>query len=103
MRLPATEFLRRFLLHVLPAGFKRIRHYGLNANRSKQAKLARCRTVLNAPTPIAPQRESADAFVLRLTGRDAGACRHCRHGRLILIHTLPKPLRLPELHATGPP
>lgn len=50
MALPATEFLRRFLLHVVPSGFMRIRHFGLLANRHRTAKLARCRRLL-APTP----------------------------------------------------
>jgi hypothetical protein len=50
MALPATEFLRRFLLHVLPSGFMRIRHFGLLANRHRTAKLARCRRLL-APSP----------------------------------------------------
>ena len=43
MALPAEEFLRRFLLHVVPAGFRRIRHFGLLANRRRAATLARCR------------------------------------------------------------
>jgi len=46
MELPATEFLRRFLLHVVPPHFVRIRHFGLLANRARQAKLARCRQLL---------------------------------------------------------
>jgi hypothetical protein len=46
MALPATEFLRRFLLHVVPSGFRRIRHFGLLANRGRAAKLARCRALL---------------------------------------------------------
>jgi hypothetical protein len=50
MALPATEFLRRFLLHVVPSRFMRIRHFGLLANRHRAAKLERCRLLL-APTP----------------------------------------------------
>jgi hypothetical protein len=46
MELPATEFLRRFLLHVVPTGFVRIRHYGLLANRTRQEKLTRARHLL---------------------------------------------------------
>lgn len=46
MTLPAAEFLRRFLLHVVPRGFMRIRHYGILANRHREQKLARCREVL---------------------------------------------------------
>jgi hypothetical protein len=46
MELRAEEFLRRFLLHVVPPGFVRIRHFGLLANRTRQVKLARCRQLL---------------------------------------------------------
>jgi hypothetical protein len=58
MTLPAAEFLRRFLLHVVPPGFMRIRHYGIVANRHREQKLARCRELLGvaaaapAPEPI---------------------------------------------------
>jgi hypothetical protein len=54
MELRAEEFLRRFLLHVVPTGFVRIRHYGLLANRTRQAKLARARRLLAlvAATPL---------------------------------------------------
>jgi hypothetical protein len=50
MTLPAREFLRRFLLHVVPRGFVRIRHYGLVANRHRDQKLARCRDLLGVPS-----------------------------------------------------
>ena len=55
MTLSAGEFIRRFLLHVLPDGFHRIRHYGLLANGHRVAKLARCRLLLAAPTPPTPE------------------------------------------------
>jgi hypothetical protein len=51
MALDALEFIRRFLLHVLPAGFHRIRHFGFLANRHRAAKLATCRRLLAAPKP----------------------------------------------------
>jgi len=56
MELQATEFLRRFLLHVVPTGFVRIRHYGLLANRTRQEKLSRARQLLAivAATPLLP-------------------------------------------------
>ncbi len=54
MILPAEEFLSRFLLHVLPGGFVRIRHLGLLANRGRTARLARCRAFLAAVAPEAP-------------------------------------------------
>ena len=103
MRLPSHEFLRRFLLHVLPAGFKRIRHYGLTANRSKATQLAACRVTLHAVAPAPPQVESAEAFLIRLTGRDVRRCPHCPQGRLVIVQQLPQPMRLPDLRATGPP
>src|SRR5882757_4410654 len=48
MTLDAVEFVRRFLMHVLPSGFVRVRHYGLLANRHRQEKLARCRELIGA-------------------------------------------------------
>ena len=51
MTLCATEFLRRFLLHVLPSGFMRIRHFGLLANRHRKQKLEQCRSLLGVPPP----------------------------------------------------
>ena len=61
MTLAAGEFMRRFLLHVLPKGFHRIRHYGLNANTGRRANLARARTLLGQsdPEPV-PQRQGED-------------------------------------------
>lgn len=60
MRLQADEFVRRFLLHVLPTGFQRIRHYGLLGNRSREAKLERCRHLLNAPAPDSGQASESE-------------------------------------------
>ena len=56
MTLPAEEFLRRFLLHVVPAGFMRIRHFGLLANRRRAAALARCRALLEPAAPAEVHR-----------------------------------------------
>ena len=56
--LPATEFLRRFLLHVVPKGFMRIRHYGITANARRQKKLARCRET-TPDSPMLPILKSA--------------------------------------------
>ena len=51
MTLSATEFIRRFLLHVLPSGFVKIRHFGFLANRNRSFRLSLCRQHLNAPMP----------------------------------------------------
>jgi hypothetical protein len=53
MSLPVEEFLRRFLLHVVPSGFMRIRHFGLLANRGRAVKLARCRAILDSAAALA--------------------------------------------------
>ncbi len=90
MALEADEFIRRFLLHVVPDGFVRIRHFGLLANRTRHAKLARCRALL-APPPAsaAPRRESVQALMLRLTGRDIARCAVCQQGPLRRTEILP--------------
>jgi len=83
MALSAREFLHRFLLHVLPEGLVRTRHFGLLANRGRTAKLARCRALLAVPPPELPAApESLAALMSRLTGRDITRCPVCRRGRL---------------------
>jgi hypothetical protein len=57
MTLEAEEFIRRFLLHVLPEGFQRIRYYGFLANRYREQKLTRCRELLDMPAPEPPASE----------------------------------------------
>jgi hypothetical protein len=100
MRLDAHEFVRRFLLHVLPAGFQRIRHYGFLANRSREIKLERCRQLLNAPAPDPPVDEPEDYRdrYQRLTGVSLWDCPLCKHGRMISIETW-----LPGSMPRGPP
>ena len=97
MALPGAEFLSRFLLHVLPDGFVRIRHFGLLANRGRTAKLARCRELLAAPAPAGPGTpESVAALLLRLTGVDITRCPVCQQGRLRVVARLPPaPLAVP--------
>lgn len=101
LRLTHEEFLSRFLLHVLPLGFKRIRHYGLAANRGKATQLAQARIELQAPPATPPPIESTAAFLTRL-GKDPTTCPRCG-GQLVVQRALPKLTHLPELHATGPP
>jgi hypothetical protein len=90
MTLAATEFLRRVLLHVLPKGFVRIRHYGLLANCNRAAAIAKCRDQLRqeSQTP-APLRESWSELLHRLTGVDVTRCPSCKQGRLVVIAALP--------------
>jgi hypothetical protein len=89
MALEAEEFIRRFLLHIVPGGFVRIRHFGFLANRARRAKLARCRALLApALAPPAAAIESVAALMLRLTGIDIERCPLCRQGRLRVTEIL---------------
>ena len=94
MELEATEFLRRFLLHVLPAGFVRIRHYGLLANRHRREKLALCRELLGVAAPPVVISDEVPVPVL-LAGlgvtesRCADLCLMCGVGQMVIIGELP--------------
>jgi hypothetical protein len=98
MALEAQEFIRRYLLHVLPKGFMRIRHYGLLGNRAKHHKLARARAALNVPrfTPFLTAPETIEAFWLRVAQLDIHRCPYCANGRLLRIAAFAP-------HAHGPP
>jgi hypothetical protein len=103
MTLAADEFIRRFLLHVLPSGLQHIRHYGFLANRHRHAKLSLCRRLLNTPAPPAPESGADEDYrdlYLRLTGKSLRNCPLCGKGQMVRIETLPADLRL---HARSPP
>ncbi len=92
MRLDAHEFIRRFLLHVLPRGLQRIRHYGLLGNRHRAVKLARCRALLAMPAPAAtPSLRTLDYRDRYewLTGRSLRRCPVCAGGTWVCIETFP--------------
>jgi len=88
--LEAHEFIRRFLLHVLPDGFMRVRHFGFLANRSKKQALAQCRNLLKFDPPL-PQRpdQSAKDLLRKLTGVDLSRCPCCHKGTMLTIADLP--------------
>ena len=85
MTLDACEFIRRFLLHVLPHGFKRIRHYGLLANRCKMNTIPRCRKLLNMPVEFTVQEQKTTReLLIQLTGNDLWKCPQCEKGTMII-------------------
>jgi hypothetical protein len=92
MTLGATEFIRRFLLHVLPTGFQRIRYYGLLGNRHRTKKLARCRQLLGmtpravseATDATTPTPDYRDRFET-LTGVSLRVCPICHDGHMVPI------------------
>jgi Putative transposase len=93
LTLDAPHFVQRFLLHVLPRGFVRVRHFGLQANGCRSRLIARVRELLSTPAPIQPDpsfRESWQDLYHRLTGRDPRQCPYCL-GSTLRIVALPAP------------
>jgi len=86
--LAADEFIRRFLQHVLPSSFQRIRHYGLLASRNKEAMLARCRELLGVKRPPAPEKKSTADWLMILLGIDVRRCPRC--GQVLERTELPR-------------
>jgi putative transposase/transposase-like zinc-binding protein len=106
MTLDAAEFIRRFLLHVLPAGFHRIRYYGWLGHRHRTAKLARCRQLLGmaAAQPIAgetlPPSDYRDRYE-SLTGVSLRRCPVCADGHMIVTECLLRARPYPALPDTS--
>jgi hypothetical protein len=91
IKLHTDEFIRRFLLHVIPKGFMRVRHFGFLANRSKE-RLSTCRQLLGLlPALPKPPQRSTHELMLALTGIDLTRCPRCRKGTLIFRTQLPIP------------
>jgi len=88
MSLSADEFLRRFLLHVLPDGFQRIRHYGLLGNRHRAENLARCRELLAVPAPLPQPKLDYRERCRQRNGQDPLRCPQCKTGLMVRIATL---------------
>lgn len=93
MTLAADEFIRRFLLHVLPEGFQRIRYYGFLGNRYRKQKLEQCRRLLGTPTLAEPANTAKDYrdHYEELTGHSLYPCPQCQPGRMLVIEILPRP------------
>ena len=89
MTLAADEFLRRFLMHVLPNGFQRIRHYGLLGNRHRAKNLARCRALLAMPAPVPPHQSDYRERCQELSGHDLLLCPQCKAGTMVRIGRIP--------------
>ena len=92
LTLEASEFIRRFLLHVLPDRFVKIRHYGLLSNRGRKGKLLRCQKLLGtlkSEEPEEPLQETWEDLLTRLTGKDPRVCPFCSQGKMIPRELLP--------------
>ncbi|MDH4101634.1 MAG: IS91 family transposase [Nitrospirota bacterium] len=100
MTLQASEFIRRFLLHVLPGRFVKIRHFGLMANRNRRNNIALCRALLGDCKVEVKKEETPETWqeiLLRVSGVDVTLCPHCQKGTMARIELL-QPVR-----CNGPP
>jgi len=98
MSLAAFEFIRRFLLHVLPDQFFKIRYYGILSARNRKTKLAKCKELFGVPvTETAEERLSWQELLEKITGIDPTLCPHCKKGRLFLLEVLD------PVHGRSPP
>ena len=89
MTLPVEEFIRRFLMHVLPHGFMKIRHYGLQANCNVGTKLRLCQRLLKYEASKSKFKSlSAVEIIKVLTGKDVTLCPHCQKGKLVPLQRL---------------
>jgi putative transposase/transposase-like zinc-binding protein len=91
LTLPAEEFIRRFLLHVLPPGFVRIRYYGFLSQGQRTERLALCRRLLVVPAPAEAEPNAVAADAPAATATPPAACPRCGHGPLRVVAREPRP------------
>ena len=99
VQIAGGEFIGRLLQHVLPSGFKRIRHYGLLAPATKGVRLGQARALLQMPQPQAQAIEDARAFMRRVAALEIDTCPQCRTGRLRLMQLLAPQRMAPQTSA----
>jgi len=89
--LAADEFIRRFLLHILPGGFMKIRYFGFLAHKNKKQAVAIIRKLID-PDMTFPEKikETVSEMMLRLTGTDITCCPKCKKGKMIIVKELPR-------------
>jgi hypothetical protein len=100
MTLKADEFIRRFLLHVLPPRYVRIRHFGLLANRSRKDNIALCRELIGSLKTVTKEKDKPETWqdqLLRICGIDVTTCPVCKKGTILMVELL-----LP-FRCNGPP
>ena len=87
----ADEFIRRFLLHVLPGSFTRIRHFGFVSNRNRKVNISCLKRLLGVSGDTGEKLEqSLEELMLKLTGKDISKCPHCRIGTMTVCYLIPR-------------
>ena len=100
LTLTANEFIRRFMMHVLPRGFTRIRYYGFLANARRQQQLSKIRQLLNVPDQPSPDEQADSDCLEKEQEPELDQCPHCQSGPMRVIEaaarpTVPQILKLP--------
>jgi hypothetical protein len=91
MTIDADEFIRRFLLHILPKNFMKIRYFGFLANKNKKQAIPILRKLINPDAKLPEKvKETVQEMMLRVTGNDITCCPKCKKGKMIIIKNLPK-------------
>jgi hypothetical protein len=91
MTAKADEFIRRFLLHVLPPRYVRIRHFGLLANRNRKENIALCRKLIGSFKTLTRQKDKPETWqdqLLRICGIDVTVCPVCKKGTILMVEFL---------------
>lgn len=99
MTVTTEEFIRRFLLHVLPEGFQRIRYYGFLCNRYREQKLARCRELLGMvaqPPSLDTQTDDQHEQCEAAMEHSIQECPACHHGRMLVVEVIAKSIHPPR-------
>ncbi len=91
LTLSANEFMRRFMMHVLPSGFMRIRYYGFLANAHREQQLKKIRELLNVPQPESTDQHDGDNSLDQEQDPALDQCPHCQRGPMRLIEAAPRP------------
>jgi hypothetical protein len=93
LTIKAHEFIRRYLLHILPKGFMKIRYFGFLAHTNKKASIPLLRQLINPDAEVVEKMtETIEETMLRLTGVDVSLCPECGNGEMVCIKVLPNPL-----------
>ena len=94
LTLKATEFIRRYLLHILPRGFMKIRYFGFLAHANKKVSIPLLRLLIDPQAKIAVKSaETLQEIMIRLTGVDLSLCPECGKGKMVYIEDIPNLLR----------
>jgi len=97
MTLDISEFIRRFLMHILPDGFMKIRHYGILSNRNRRGKLGLCKRLLGVDCVHEERERKTESWqdlLTKITGHDPRICPYCGKGKMVLKEVL-NPSALP--------